>query len=254
MDNQFIAHQEGETFVIYDASLAEKKPEEKSLKEKRLRVITKKRLGLLSLVFCFIGFIVFLSPIFTAEIKYRLDQRRFKESLLKMEEKEKGLSGFGLLLWLDEKGVYSPENWDFSLIIPEIQLNAKVESSIDPGNKPEYEKALESGVAHAQGTALPDQKGTVYIFGHSTDYPWNISRYHAFFYPLKYLEEGKEIIVIYQGQHYLYSVVEKKVVEANDLEYLMSQDGEKRLVLQTCWPPGTTWKRLIVIAKPIKET
>lgn len=29
-----------------------------------------------------------------------------------------------------------------------------------------------------------------------------------------------------------------------------AQNGEETLILQTCWPPGTTWKRLLVFAKP----
>jgi len=101
---------------------------------------------------------------------------------------------------------------------------------------------------------LPDQSGTIYIFGHSTDYPWNVSHYSAYFYPLRYLEEGEEIIIIYQGKNFLYQVKEKKVAEAGELEYLLSSDKENRLVLQTCWPPGTTWKRLIIVASPIEET
>ena len=65
--------------------------------------------------------------------------------------------------------------------------------------------------------------------------------------------EGEEVIIIYQGKNFLYKVLEKKVTEANEVEYLLSQNNENRLVLQTCWPPGTTWKRLIVVASPIEE-
>lgn len=231
MEIKYITHRQGETFVIYDARLAKRKPQ------------LIKRLGFLSLLISFIGLFVFFSPILTAELRYRLSKSP-------IQPKSK-ISGFGQLLWLDEKGILSPADWNFSLMIPKIKINAKVENSVALD---EYETALKTGVAHAKGTSLPDQPGTVYIFGHSTDYPWNITRYSAYFYPLRYLNEGEEVIIAYQGKLFLYKVEEKKIVEAKDLEYLVSQNGEKRLVLQTCWPPGTAWKRLIIIASPINET
>ncbi|MBU3957056.1 sortase [Patescibacteria group bacterium] len=234
MEPKYITHQKGETFVIYNSSLVETGSR------------FKKKLGLLCLTISFLAFIVFLSPILTAEFQYRVSQ---VSNPINPE-----LSGFGQLLWLDKKGILSPADWDFSLIIPKIQINARVENSIDISNDGEYKLALKTGVAHAEGTSLPDQSGTIYIFGHSTDYPWNITRYSAYFYPLRYLEKGEEIIIIYQGKNYVYRVEEKRVAEANELEYLLSSEEENRLVLQTCWPPGTTWKRLIIVASPIEET
>ncbi len=232
MKTKYVIHQEGESIVVYDSRL------EKS----KTRLI--KRVGLSFLLGSLIGLVIFLSPILIAEGRYRLAK------LTRPPKTE--FSRFGLLLWLDEKGIVSPSDWEFSLIIPEISLNTKVEESIDISNQKEYQLALKTGVAHAQGTSLPGHQGTTYIFGHSTDYPWNISYYSAHFYPLRYLTVGEEVIVIYQGKNYLYQVKEKEVVGAQELEYLAS-DNQERLVLQTCWPPGTTWKRLIIVAEPIKE-
>lgn len=234
MESKYITHQKGDTFVIYDARLLEKKA--------RL----KKRLGFLFLTLSLAGLIIFLSPILTAEFKYRVSQ------LPEIENSK--LSGFGQLLWLDKKGILSPADWNFSLIIPKIQINAKVNDDVDISDESDYKLALKTGVAHAKGTSFPNQPGTVYIFGHSTDYPWNISRYDAYFYPLRYLEEGEEVIIIYQGKNFLYQVKEKKVVGAGELEYLLSSGNNDRLVLQTCWPPGTTWKRLIIVANPINTS
>lgn len=234
METKYITHQQGETFVIYDARLVKGKP----------RLL--KKLGFLCLLISLTGLLIFFSPILTAELKYRINQAPVQSEIK--------FSRFGQLLWLDKKGVLSPADWDFSLIIPKIQINAKVNDEVDISNDQEYKLALKTGVAHAKGTSFPNQPGTVYIFGHSTDYPWNISRYSAYFYPLRYLEEGEEIIIVYQGKSFLYQVKEKKVVGAGELEYLLSFNDNDRLVLQTCWPPGTTWKRLIVVASPIEET
>jgi LPXTG-site transpeptidase (sortase) family protein len=233
MKTKYIVHQEGETFVVYDASLEKRK-------SKKL-----KRIGFSFLLGALFGFLILISPILIAEGRYRLTK--------KIELPQTEFSRFGLLLWLDEKGILSPSNWEFSLLIPDINLNTKVVKNVNISDENESQSALKLGVVHAQGTALPGESGTTYIYGHSTDYPWNISAYSAYFYPLKYLKEGEEVIVIYQGKDYLYKIKEKEVVGAQDLEYLISNSGENRLVLQTCWPPGTTWKRLIVIADPVKE-
>ena len=232
METKYITHQAGESFVIYDSRLA-----------KELR--PKKKLGFLLLNLSLIGLLLFLIPILIGELKYRTKQISSQPQI-----KE---SRFGQLLSLDQKGILSPADWSFSLIIPDIQLNTKVIDMVDISNQTEYETALKQGVAHAKGTAYPNQEGTIYLFGHSTDYPWNITRYSAYLYPLKYLEENQEIILIYQGKNYDYRVTEKKIANANDLEYLTSEDNQNRLVIQTCWPPGTAWKRLIVIAKPIRD-
>lgn len=233
MKSKYVTHRQGENFIIYDARF---------LKRKR----RAKRIGLLCLAFSLCFSIIFLSPTLIAELKYRLNRPSSKNQL--------SLNGFGQLLWLDKKGVVSPSNWEFSLIIPELGINAKVKDSVSLVDSQEYESALIEGVAHAERTSFPDQPGTVYIFGHSTDYSWNVTRYNAYLYPLKYLKGGEEIIIIYKGKFFIYRVKEKKIANANDLQYLVSQSGENRLVLQTCWPPGTSWKRLIVVATPVKKT
>jgi LPXTG-site transpeptidase (sortase) family protein len=241
VNSQEFVIRKGGSWVIYDANLAEKKP---LLKNKR-------RLGYLFLNLSLTTLLLFLTPILLGELSYWHRQVSSPEFL--PAEAENNKIGFGELLSLEKEGFLSPADWDFTLLIPSIKLNAKVIPSVSPENANEYEKALKSGVAHAQGTSLPNQPGTVYLFGHSTDYPWNIAHYNALFYSLRYLDEGDEVILIYQNSNYLYQVTEKKVVDAQDLEYLYSQDERQRLVLQTCWPPGTSWKRLIIIAEPLKK-
>ena len=230
---KYVMHRQGETFVVYDADLVKKKEPK----------FPKKKLGALFLMVSLISLFVFLSPILIAELRYRFNQVS--------NQSELATNGFGQLLWLDEKGILSPDNWNFSLIIPKVSINAAVKDSVD---LEEYETALKNGVAHAKGTSSPGQPGTVFIFGHSTNYDWNIEHYNAYFYPLRYLEEGEEVIIIYKGENFVYKTVEKKIVKANEVEYLVSQNEEDKLILQTCWPPGTTWKRLIVIAEPVNKS
>jgi len=137
----------------------------------------------------------------------------------------------------------------FSIVIPKINAKSKIIPNVDTSDEVSYNKALRDGVAHAKGTFFPGQGKNVYLFAHSTDTPLNIARYNAVFYLLRKLEIGDEIIVFFADQKYVYQVTEKKVTDAKDTSWLMESDRGEELVLQTCYPPGTTLKRLIVVAK-----
>lgn len=148
-----------------------------------------------------------------------------------------------------------PKNTQFGLVIPKIGANATVIPNVDPGNEPEFLQALQSGVAHARGTVFPGQQGNIYLFAHSTDNWWNVGRYNAIFYLLKDVSKGDKVIVFFEDIRHNYVVTESKIVEANDISYLVDsqKSGTETLIMQTCWPPGTTWKRLLVFAKPERD-
>lgn len=143
----------------------------------------------------------------------------------------------------------SPPNRDFSIIIPKIAAVAPIFASIDSQDPSKFLPVLKRGVAHAQGSVLPGQSGNVYLFAHSTDTFYNVSHYNAVFYLLGKLTKGDEIDVWYQRVKYIYQVQGVKVVAADDTRYLGKISDKKTLTLQTCYPPGTTLKRLIVIAE-----
>ena len=146
-----------------------------------------------------------------------------------------------------------PVDKDFGLMIPKLDINVKVFANIDATKPKEYLPILAQGVAHAKGSLLPGQEGNVFIFAHSTDTPLNASRYNAVFYLLNKLEKDEEILVYYQQQKYVYKVMEKKIVAPEKLaDYLKTLRGET-LTLQTCYPPGTTLKRLIVTARLVES-
>ncbi len=139
----------------------------------------------------------------------------------------------------------------FSINIPRLQIASRVIPNVSASNTKEYEEALKIGVAHASGTGLPgatESNKTIYLFAHSTNNTFNIQRYNAQFYALKDSVQGDEIQVRYWGEDYIYEVQEVKIVDANDTSFLEVQHDQEKLILQTCYPPGTTWKRLVVIA------
>lgn len=141
----------------------------------------------------------------------------------------------------------------FRVIIPKIKVDAEVIKNVDPFRPEIYLPALERGVAHASNTSLPGEPGNVFLFAHSTDAPWRISRYNAEFYLLNKLETGDQVLIIYQGKEYFYQIINKEVVSSTDTGRLQPQIAKSTLTMQTCWPPGTTWKRLLVTAELINK-
>lgn len=146
-----------------------------------------------------------------------------------------------------------PINKDFSLIVPKVGINAPVLAGVNPTDPGQYQDALKKGVAHSSLSYFPDQDGTVYLFSHSTNYDWFVKDLNAVFYLLKNLSEGDLIVVYYKGSQYTYKLTEKRIVNPSEVSYLLPQTGKKRLILQTCWPPGSTTERLLIFADLIEE-
>jgi len=144
----------------------------------------------------------------------------------------------------------SPVDTEFSVIIPKINANAKVIKDVDPFDSRIYQVALTRGIAHAKGTSTPDKPGNTFIFAHSALNWYQANQFNAVFYLLNKLEKGDEIVVYYQKEKYNYKVVEIKIIKGNEVDYLSSNLNTNQLTLMTCWPPGTTLNRLVVVAKP----
>lgn len=145
----------------------------------------------------------------------------------------------------------------YTLWIDRIGLSATVIPNVNPADEDVYTQALEHGIAHAQGTTLPGmsdpQTKTIFLFGHSTNGSWNMTRYNALFYKLKDLEKGDEISLFENEVEHRFVVSERTIRPPSDISLLKPQLYEEKLILQTCWPPGTNWQRLFVIARP-KDT
>ncbi len=146
-----------------------------------------------------------------------------------------------------------PVNRDFGLVIPSIGVNATVIPGVNPASSEGYLSALKEGVAHASTSFYPNENGTVYLFSHSTNYEWFVKDLNAVFYLLKNVKEDDLVVVMYLGNRYTYAIRETKVVGKREVAYLKPQSGSRNLILQTCWPPGTNSKRLLIFADLIEE-
>lgn len=110
---------------------------------------------------------------------------------------------------------------------------------------------LSSNLAHLPGSALPGEKGNVFISGHSALSPI-LSLKRAYFSNLTDLKKGDKIEVAAGGTKFVYQVSDLKVVNPNDLSVIYPPDQLGRYIsLMTCVPPGLNFKRLIVLGKMI---
>ena len=214
--------------IIFDASKV----------YKATKKTLKKHLGFLSLALSLALFLVFLTPtVITPKI---------------IKEKNKG---FKPVIAKEIK----PTKKNFLLSIDKLGLiNAKVIKEVNIADETAYSQALNQGLAHAKDTGFPGQGKLVYIFGHSTNYPWFVKELNALFFNLETLEagdelkQGDEIRIEYNGEYFYYSVYDKKIVEANEVNVIDENQDKDILILQACWPPGTIWKRLLIFAKPFE--
>lgn len=139
-----------------------------------------------------------------------------------------------------------PVDKEFGIVIPKIGANAKIIPAVDPYNSNEYQWALTKGVAQAKGTANPDMEGNMFLFSHSSANLLEAKNYNSVFYLLDKLEKGDKVEIYYRDTKYVYSVTGKQIVNADAVSYLTQKTTEHTLTLMTCWPAGTSFKRLIV--------
>lgn len=200
-------------------------------------------------------------PIVTSELAYRFAQ--ITGSSVQEIEVAEDLTVHAQDLEREQTRILARElgvpNTSFSVYVPKINAKAPIVQNVNPTNYREYMEALKGGVAHASGSVYPGMEGGTYLFAHSSDITFQTS-YNTVFYLLRELEgprngePGDQIYVFFLDKLYKYEVKEKHTVPANDTSWLVNaQTGSERLILQTCWPPGTALNRLVVIAEPVRE-
>jgi len=136
-----------------------------------------------------------------------------------------------------------------TLMLPKLAASAPIVYA-NSHNEDDIQVFLRSGVVHLLGTAEPGKIGNCYIVGHSSDYEQAPGGYKTVFARLPDLAIGDEIQIRTPERVFEYSVVEARVVEANDLSVLTQETGGRKLLtLQTSYPIGSAKQRLIVVAQ-----
>ena len=135
-------------------------------------------------------------------------------------------------------------NYDrFSLSVPKLKIE-KQDVWVDAND-------LSKGFVHLPGSALPGEKGNVFISGHSA-----LSQFFALksvpFSKLSELQKGDRITVETPESKFVYEVIGFKVVDPTDLSVIEAPEAQGRYIsLMTCVPPGLNLKRLVVLGKMV---
>lgn len=176
-----------------------------------------------------LGFITIIFPVLYASINYHFFNANAQAP--KAEQKIPGLSEI-------------PVNNEFFLEIPKINLTSIIIPNVDTSNEAQYLEKLKVGIAHAKGSYLPGDNGPIVLFSHSTDTLAHIVQYNARFYGLKDLQIGDPATIHFKGKIYTYTVIEKRIINPQDMDTI--RNSGSKLIMTTCWPPGTDWQRLAV--------
>lgn len=205
-------------------------PVVKKSKNKSLSTRLPRLLAVLCLALSVSGFSLLAAPFLTPYINSR--DNTYKEEVVVRKDPEPSIKNF--LISIEKIGL----------------MDAKIIREVDIANKDEYKKALKEGLVHAQGSAYPDENDMIYIAGHSTNYPWFVKDINALFYKLETVENGDKVKIEYNGRPYDYYIFDKQIVKPREVEKVKAMAGKDVLILQTCYPPGTYWERLLVFARP----
>lgn len=132
---------------------------------------------------------------------------------------------------------------NFTVTIPSIGL-ISADVTVDSND-------LENNLSHLPGSALPGEKGNVFISGHSSlPQFFRQGNYKAIFSKLPDIKKGDAINIEAGGQKYQYVVKGLNIVDPKDMSVINPPNSTGRyLSLMTCVPPGLYLKRLIVLAE-----
>lgn len=150
----------------------------------------------------------------------------------------------------DEKPSPGLVKRNFSLSVPSLNIeNARVESNVSSSKEEVYFPVLKHSIAHYEGTALPGEKGNVFLYGHSV-LPtfYDPKDYLTIFSNLSKVKIGEEVVLSDYPRAYKYIIFEKRVVDPSALQFL-NPHPYSTVTLMTCVPPGMTTKRLLVIGR-----
>ena len=131
----------------------------------------------------------------------------------------------------------------FRLTIPKLKVE-QAQVSVDSND-------LLNNLAHLPGSALPGEKGNVFISGHSASGSL-FGFQKALFSKLPDLKKGDELIVEAGGAKFKYQVMGLVVVSPDETSVIHAPEPLGRYIsLMTCVPPGLNLKRLVVLGKMI---
>ncbi len=133
------------------------------------------------------------------------------------------------------------------LEIPDLKISVPIVWTQDPSD---FDQDLQVGVVHYPGTAMPGQIGTTYIAGHSSNYVWAKGSYNHIFTHLDDLPNDASFQITVtntSGQKVIYHYVATSRQQYSPTDQAQfANTGKSIVALSTCWPVGSTAKRLVI--------
>ncbi|MFH1366499.1 MAG: sortase [Patescibacteria group bacterium] len=123
------------------------------------------------------------------------------------------------------------------------------------GSKNDWvESQLDYGIVQYPNGIEDLKKQNLVFFGHSSSIHPN-AKYALVWVKLDKLKIGDEIVLINDKEERInYKVTEEpKTIRADETEIVKVDKGEGLITLVTCWPPGTTQKRMIVVGQMVGD-
>ncbi len=174
------------------------------------------------------------------------------------------LTGLSLMFWIARpyaslylssgqrealiKKVSSDEINENRIVIPSVLVDAPI---IEGFTK----EALEIGIGHVKGSAVPGEDGNVILAGHN--YAYFVNGEQNLFSLLHLIKEGSKIYVFYEGKRYVYYAKDKKTVPRDSPEVLIPTPYPQLTLVASAssWSSATvsSTRRLLIKAFPKKE-
>lgn len=206
--------------------------------------------GLLYVFFPLVSWQIYFAPVFASNDvaspipKYTIVNRSNIKNLVEEAVKFKKIDYGNARNWFSPNNL--PQNSSaiesYSLSIKKLGIKDAFVSTKD--------YIIDNHLVNYGGTAIPPDKGTAVIVGHSTlPQLFNPKNYRAIFATLYTLQIGDEIDIKVSDVNYKYKIFNITVVNPDDPSIFTQNFDDSYITLVTCTPPGTTWKRLLIKAR-----
>lgn len=137
------------------------------------------------------------------------------------------------------------------LIIPKLNVDVPLNFGVSVDG---VMAAMNHGVVHYRingASAYPGEIGNFVVMGHSAGDIYSSNQYKFIFSGLERLEEGDIMYVHYNSVRYTYRMVGREVIWPTEVSKLVIETNKPMMTLVTCWPLGTSQKRLLISAEQI---
>jgi sortase A len=127
-----------------------------------------------------------------------------------------------------------------AISVPAVGIRAAIESNVNASS-------LAAGAGHYPGTGWPGQGRTIGLAGHDVTFVPTAEGGHVF-QRLIAAKVGQRIFIRWHRRTFVYRITGHKVVRPTTVGVLRNV-GYERLVLTTCYPPGSAGLRLVTFAR-----